>query len=392
MEPMPDPTESRLYNLEWSTQDLYSRLSRTEEAYTAMTVKCQTLLEGLTRCHNWNQELSTHLLTLVPDPDNAIHRDIYAMRQDIARQADQLRTIDEPQEPLFVHKPSYFQSHSSSMESAVPASPRQRPFDESRRPSLQTIGRPTSFRAAVPAHLHVSPRRYGSIGTASGAYSPTSTRPAYPAPPPPPPQPQQPHPLSQHESPPSANLARRHTSADIRVPGWQGQQQHPSQYATNNHAGSPYASGQSSAGWPSSPGTQATNQPGDQHIRDALAQYELPRHGNNPASHDPSRGPSPPPSSSHNDPGLPSFTDSFGGGPSNSLGVNAHSYANPNDAGWQLPGPRFSFGRGLETPGPSLTRRSSMASNVHSLLNPADTAEREGEDEGEELRKRKRVL
>jgi hypothetical protein len=31
-----------------------------------------------------------------------------------------------------------------------------------------------------------------------------------------------------------------------------------------------------------------------------------------------------------------------------------------------------------------------MASNVHNLLNPADTAEREGEDEGE--RKRKRML
>jgi hypothetical protein len=33
-----------------------------------------------------------------------------------------------------------------------------------------------------------------------------------------------------------------------------------------------------------------------------------------------------------------------------------------------------------------------MASNVHSLLNPAETAEREGEDEGgEDMRKRKRV-
>lgn len=37
-----------------------------------------------------------------------------------------------------------------------------------------------------------------------------------------------------------------------------------------------------------------------------------------------------------------------------------------------------------------------MASNVHNLLNPADTAEREGEDEGErgmeERLKRKRLL
>ena len=36
------------------------------------------------------------------------------------------------------------------------------------------------------------------------------------------------------------------------------------------------------------------------------------------------------------------------------------------------------------------TRRSSMASNVHSLLNPADTAERDDEDGGED-RKRKRI-
>lgn len=33
-----------------------------------------------------------------------------------------------------------------------------------------------------------------------------------------------------------------------------------------------------------------------------------------------------------------------------------------------------------------------MASNVHSLLNPAETAEREGEDEGPEERKRKRMV
>ena len=32
-----------------------------------------------------------------------------------------------------------------------------------------------------------------------------------------------------------------------------------------------------------------------------------------------------------------------------------------------------------------------MASNVHSLLNPADTAERAGEDEPPEERKRKRM-
>jgi hypothetical protein len=76
---------------------------------------------------------------------------------------------------------------------------------------------------------------------------------------------------------------------------------------------------------------------------------------------------------------VPSFGSSFG------------SYANTNDAGWQLPGARYPF-KGLETPG-APSRRSSMASNVHSLLNPADTAERADEDEApDERTKRKRLL
>lgn len=165
-------------------------------------------------------------------------------------------------------------------------------------------------------------------------------------------------------SPPPASLARRHTSADIRVHGWNGQSQQ--QYPPGS---SPYASGQSSAVWPSSP--RATAHPGDQQLRDSLASYELSR-----ASNTNSRHPSPPPP---HETGAPSFASSFGG-----------SYANPNDAGWQIPSAR-SFFKGLDTGPP--TRRSSMASNVHSLLNPADTAEREGEDEGPmESAKRKRLL
>ncbi|KAK3113204.1 Flocculation suppression protein [Teratosphaeriaceae sp. CCFEE 6253] len=370
-EHMSDPVESRLTMLEWNQQDLYARLARTEDAYASVTSKCQTLLDGLTKCHQWNQDLSGHLLTLVPDPDNAVHRDVYAMRQDISRQMDQLRSIEEPQEQMFSSKPSVFQSSAPQPEAAVPMSPRQRPYDESRRPSLQTVGRPSSFRAPVAPHLQMSPRRYGSIGTANGAYSPTSTRPMNCPPPPPPPQP---HPLSHNQSPP-VNLARRHTSADIRVPGWGGGGQPPPPHQPyNNHGSSPYASGQSSAVWPSSPRLPA--HPHDQHLRDVLEQYELPRHL---PVHLPSRQPSPPPPLQH-DSGVPSFGSSFG------------NYANSgNEAGWQLPGARYPF-KSLETPG-GPSRRSSMASNVHSLLNPADTAEREGEDEGmEELRKRKRVL
>ncbi|TKA67661.1 hypothetical protein B0A55_08144 [Friedmanniomyces simplex] len=369
IEQMPDPIEARFGMLEWNQQDLYTRLARTEDAHASVTAKCHALLDGLRQCHQWNQELASHLLTLVPDPDNPVHRDVYAMRQDIARQADQLRPLEEPQEPVFANKQSFYQSNANPVEPAMPMSPHQRPFDESRRPSLQAVGRPNSFRAPVPPHLQMSPRRYGSIGTANGAYSPTSTRPMNYPPPPPPPQPQhqQPHPLSNISSPP-ASLARRHTSADIRIHSWGGNQPQP-QPQPQYHGSSPYASGQSSSAWPSSPRLPANT--GDQQLRDVLASYELPR-----GPHISSRQPSPPPP--HDNTGVPSFGSSFG------------NYANTNDAGWQLPGARYPF-KSLETPG-GPSRRSSMASNVHSLLNPADTAEREGEDEGPDERKRKRLL
>lgn len=354
--PMQDPAETRLSMLEWNSQDLFARLTRTEEAYTAMTSKCQTLLDGLSRCHQWNQELCSHLLSLISD-DNPIHKDVSAMRQDISRYADQLRPTGDPQDPLFTNRQYFFQNNNLTMELPLPLSPRQRPFDESRRPSLQAIRTPSSFRAPAAPQAPMSPRRYGSIGTGSGTYSPAYNRPTY-LPPPPPPQPQQ-HPLANTTSPP-VNLARRHTSADIRVHGWQGGQPQ-SQY---NQGSSPFASGESSSAWPSSP--RQTANPGDQQLRDALAQYDLPR-----ASNTGSRQPSPPPP---HDTGPPTFTSSFGG-----------SYANTNDAGWQIPGARYPF-KALET-----SRRSSMASNVHSLLNPADTAEREGEEEGPDERKRKRL-
>lgn len=376
MEPMPDPLEARLSVMDWNMQDMYARMSRTEEAYATMTMKCQSLVEGLVKCHQWNSELSTQLLALVPDPDNPVHRDIYAMRQDISRHMEGLRALEDSQESPF-SKQGFFANSMGPMEPSVPVSPNQRPYDDSRRPSLQTTSRPNSFRNPVPAHLQVSPRRYGSIGTSSQAYSPsTSTRPNYPPPPPPPAQPpqqhqQQPqHPLSHMESP---GLPRRHTSADIRLQGWQGgapppPPTHP--YSTNNppnpNTSSPYASGANSTAWPSSPRLPPPplhhqqqpphHQQENQQLRDALAQYELPR----PSALS-SRQPSPP-SSGFEPPG------------------------------WQLPGARFPF-KGIDTAPP--TRRSSMASNVHSLLNPAETVEREGEDggaEGEEGRKRKRVL
>lgn len=62
----------------------------------------------------------------------------------------------------------------------------------------------------------------------------------------------------------------------------------------------------------------------------------------------------------------------------------------PPNSGWQLPGPRFNLGsfRTQDSSAPA-TRRGSMASNVHDLLNPAKASD---DDDGEtEARKRKRV-
>jgi hypothetical protein len=273
------------------------------------------------------------------------------MQREIARQTDMLRTFDEaPQDPLSSSRQSYF---ANIQDNGPPLSPRQMPAQDQRRPSQPTLltePRQSTFRTPHAPHLAISPRRYGSIGSGSNSYSPSSARTlAHP------PQPQPPpvqHPLASVSSPP-AHLGRRHTSADIRLHGWQGGPSIPPSQ-------SPYGSGHNSSQWPSSPHRTPLGE--DQQIRNALAQYELPR---GPAQNS-SRQPSPPPP--------------MGSDPSNHTSVVPNS-----DAGWQLPGARFPF-KGLDTGPP--TRRSSMASNVHSLLNPAGVGE---EDEDPEGRKRKRL-
>lgn len=342
VEPMPDPIESRLNILEHNFYDMHTRMSRSEDSYAYLNQKCQMLMEGLMRCHQWNHELTNCIMALVPDPENQVHKDVASMQRDISRQNEMFRALEDPQEPL-----SARQSYFMQIDNAPPLSPRQMPQDDQRRGSLANNSRQSSFRPPVPAHLAISPRRYGSIGT--GNYSPSSTRtPVHQPPPPPPPSIQQP---AASASSPPYNLYRRHTSADIRLHGWQAP---PA-------AHSPYASGQNSTQWPSSPHRTPIGG-GDQQLRDALAQYELPRNPRQQGSRQAT-----PPLTSDTTPSTLSA-----------------------DSGWSLPGARYPF-KGIDTPGPP-TRRSSMASNVHSLLNPAETAERADEDELDpEARKRKRT-
>jgi hypothetical protein len=301
--------------------------------------------------------MSQYLLSMVPDQESPLHRDgklhsvdtwfylislVANMQKDIARQLELVRALEYPHESLLSGRQPYF----SNMTLDAPLSPRQLPQDhsDSRRTSIADIHAPRQsiFRAPVPPHLAISPRRYGSIGGAN--HSPKYQR--SPLPPQPPPQP---HPLSAVTSPPvGPNLARRHTSADIRIPGWPG------------HGGSPFASGNSSVQWPSSP--NRTPNPSDQHVRDVLAQYEM----GGPRRQNGSRQATPPLTTDN----TPSTLSA--------------------DSSWSLGNPRFPRpSDNMSAPG---TRRSSMASNVHSLLNPAETAERGDEDEtfGED-RKRKRL-
>ncbi len=223
-----------------------------------------------------------------------------------------------------------------------PVSPRQVSREDPRRPGQLHVPAPPFYRPAVPGHNSISPRRYGSVG--NGNYSPGSLRTHHAPPPPPPPQ--------FSLSSPGANLGRRHTSADIRLHGWQGQ------------TASPFASGQSSVQWPSSP--KRTSNAGDhsQDVRDVLARYEL--------------QPQPPSYGSRQT--TPPLTNE-----------TTPSTTSADSAPWSFAGPKH-LPKGAVDPASSFSRRSSMASNVHSLLNPADAVERIDEDDpGHDDRKRKRL-
>ncbi|KAL5114428.1 Flocculation suppression protein [Pleosporales sp. CAS-2024a] len=368
VEPMPDPVESRLNVLEHHMYDMHARIQRSEESCAYLNQKTLVLMEGMMRCHQWNQELTNYIMAMVPDPENPIHKDVALMQRDITRHTDMLRALDAQEEPPLSARQPYFMQVDNA--NGPPLSPRQMPVDngtESRRGSLASHSRQAPYKPPVPAHLAISPRRYGSIGT--GNYSPSSARtPVTHQPPPPPPPPTIQHPPSNpiinppnnhlgNSSSPPYNLYRRHTSADIRTHGWQPQPPPPAPPAH-----SPYASGHNSSQWPSSP-HRTPIAGGDQQLRDALESYQLPR---GPRRQQSSRQGTPP-----------------------SLNDNTSSSTLNPDSGWTLPGARYPF-RGIDTPGPP-TRRSSMASNVHSLLNPAETAERTDEDEPDDARKRKRL-
>lgn len=283
-----------------------------------------------------------------------------------------------------------------------PLSPHQMPQSDDPRSSHHRRDISNSHAGPPGPHHLLSPRRFGSISASSS--SPSAPRPLHGHTFPPPPSnlhheasASPPHPSSG----PHSYLSRRHTSADIRSDGWnplqaQAQAQAQSQTQTQTPAEppptfqtqSPFASGYNSTQWPSSP--QRTPNAGDQQLRDSLARYQLggsvaetpaPNHFGNNAKNSAS------PSAQH--PGLnPNH--------SNANNDQAAPANNTHENSWTLPPARFPFKDHLKDPfapsGPS-TRRSSMASNVHNLLNPMAGADADDDDVGpDELRKRKRVV
>ncbi|KAH8593299.1 HSF-type DNA-binding-domain-containing protein [Bisporella sp. PMI_857] len=340
-----ESTESRLTGLEHTVYDLHARLQRSEDNSQFLHVRNQIVMDALSRSLQLNSDMSRILLSLpnAAHPDSQLYRDVTALQGEISRQAEMIRTLEEPPETPFSGSRPYFAN--LSLDNA-PVSPRQLPQDDPRRaPAMGVPPRNNNFyRPPLPQHLSITPRKYGSIGGATAQSSPSSLRPQVPPPPPPP------HPLQSVSSPP-ANLPRRHTSADIRnVQGWQ-QPQH-------NH--SPFASGQSSSVWPSSPKRGPTTFNNEsQHIRDSFSNYSL-----NQGRSDISR------------PATPPFQ-------------NGSAMDHLNSWSWGASRDKGPPGALRDSSGPP-TRRGSMAH----ILNPAETAEREEEHEEEmreEDRKRKRL-
>lgn len=340
----PDSADARMASIEHTLFDLGSRLQRSEEAAHYMHLKNQAAMETVNRLLHFNQELSRAVLSLVPS-DSSVSRDIMTLQGEVQRQADMLRTVEEPlPETPYGNRQQYF----TNVENP-PVSPRQLAQDDQRRAAGLSAPQARSqnfYRPPVPSNLSVSTRRpYGSI---SGS-STTGSSPLRTAPPPPPPVP---HPLSNVETHPGS-LARRHTAADIRAHGWQPT---PSPFAN---------SGVPSGVWPPSPNRGL---PEEQRIRESLSSYSL-QTASQP--HAQSRPTTPPPPFAN---GASGPSDTFGSWTWNSAGRENKNLA-------------------VKDHSAPTTRRGSMAH----ILNPSVTAERSDEDEdprdsrGDEDRKRKRM-
>ncbi|KAJ4158048.1 uncharacterized protein LMH87_008595 [Akanthomyces muscarius] len=335
----PEGTDARLAHLEHSLYDIGTRLHRSEEQSHYMQLRSQAAMETVSRLLQFNQEMSRMLLSLVP-VDSPTHRDVVGLQNEVQRQAEFMRTFEEPPEQSFPGSRSYL----GNVDNA-PVSPRQLPQDDGRRaaPGIAQMRGQPSYRPLVSSNLTSGSRRFGSIGGSSPNQS-SPLRNAAPAPPP------APHLLSANE-PPGMGMGRRHTAADIRAHGWQAG---PPPYPSSNPPSAP---------WPSSPNRVP---PEDQRIRESLSTYSLQgaSHG-----HSRSRPTTPPPPTAN---GTTNGHDTFGGW------------------GWNSTSSRDGRGPLFKDSSAPPTRRGSMAH----ILNPSNAENRSDEDDdvrGDDDRKRKRM-
>jgi hypothetical protein len=75
MPPMPESGDPRVNSLEHTLYDVVNRLQRTEEMQHYMHIKHQTMMDTVARLLHFNQELSRTVLSLVPSPENPVHRE-----------------------------------------------------------------------------------------------------------------------------------------------------------------------------------------------------------------------------------------------------------------------------------------------------------------------------
>ncbi|KAL7276928.1 Flocculation suppression protein [Rhizina undulata] len=327
-----DTVDNRLGVIEQTLFEINNRLNRSEETNVLLMSKYQLAIEGLTRCHQWTIELSQVMTNLATPEHGPIIHQIQSMQKEIERHTALLEDSDILRQPFL---------SSLSIDNSAPLSPRQRPAeDESRRSSFSGQLRPGGyFRTPAPPPIPNPPRRFGSVGI--GSSSPNALRPQHP-----PQQPPQQHPLvsSYHSSP--SHLSRRHTSADIRLHGWQ--------------ASSPFSGIGQSSHWPPSP--NRTPNPPD-NPREAMANYDIQQH--RPANSLFSMQTTPPLS---------------------------ETTPNGTESGWNFGG-KFPPAREAGHTAPPTRRSSMVSSSVHALLNPTDSAgDRDGISDGEpDDRKRKRL-
>lgn len=318
--------ESRLLSIEQNLFDVSTRLSRSEENNIYLAGRCQFAVEGFSRCQQWTADIAQILSHVLP-ADSPVLRDVHSLQKEIERHT---HALEEPQE-MIRNRPAF----SSTLDNCVPLSPRQRPIeDESRRSSLSGQGRSGYFRQPAPPHLSNPPRRH-AVGM-TGSSSPNSLRPQ-------PNNQSEPiqHPmLSNLQSATAMNLSRRHTSADIRQPGWQ--------------VNSPFSGIGQTPHWPPSP-IKPTNE------------Y---RDGNYEISQQPRHSVFAPQTT-------PPLSENTGG----------------NDGPWGFVPNKFSLSRDAAHTAPPSRRCSLAASSVHALLNPPESlVERDGMSDGEpDDRKRKRM-